>query len=309
MPDQSGRVAVVTGANSGLGFEVARKLTQAGGHVVLACRDQTRGRHAMGRLREIVPGASVRLVRLDLADLSSVRECAEEIAVDHPSIDLLINNAGVMALPRRRTVDGFEMQFGTNHLGHFALTGRLLPQLLVNPGSRVVTVTRFMSHLGHLRLDDLHGDRGRYHRWRAYSQSKLANLMFAVELQARLMAAGVAGDDGLISVAAHPGLAATQLQTAGPLMSGHRVSAQVVGVATRVLGQSAAAGALPILFAATAAGVRGGELYGPRFMEYRGAPQRTSGVARAYDPAAAQKLWAESEQETGVRFDALGATA
>jgi NAD(P)-dependent dehydrogenase (short-subunit alcohol dehydrogenase family) len=309
MPDQRGRVAVVTGANSGLGFEVARKLTQAGGHVILACRDQTRGRDAVGRLRTVVPGASVRLVRLDLADLSSVRECAEEIAADHPHVDLLINNAGVMALPRRRTIDGFEMQFGTNHLGHFAFTGRLLPQLLVHPGSRVVTVTSFLMHVGHMRFDDLHGDKGRYHRWRAYSQSKLANLMFAVELQARLVASGVAADGRLISVAAHPGLAATQLQTTAPLMSGHRVSAQVVGVATRVLGQSAAAGALPILFAATAPGVLGGELYGPRFLEYRGSPQRTSGVARAYEPAAAQKLWAESEQETGVRFDALGATA
>ncbi len=309
MPDQHGRVAVVTGANSGLGFEVARKLTQAGGHVILACRDQTRGRHAVGRLRTVVPSASVRLVRLDLADLSSVRECAEEIAADHPSVDLLINNAGVMALPRRRTADGFEMQFGTNHLGHFAFTGRLLPQLLVKPGSRVVTVTSFLMHVGRMHFDDLHADKGRYHKWRAYSQSKLANLMFAMELHARLVSSGVAADGRLISVAAHPGLAATQLQTAAPMMNGHRAAAQVVGVATRVLGQSAAAGALPLLYAATAPGVRGGELYGPRFLEYRGAPARTTGVSRAYDPAKSRLLWAESEAETGVRFDALGATA
>ncbi len=307
MPDQSGRVAVVTGANSGLGFEVARKLTSAGAHVVLACRDQTRGRHAMGRLKKAVSGASLDLVRLDLADLSSIRECTEEITEAHPVVDLLVNNAGVMALPRRQTVDGFEMQFGTNHLGHFAFTGRLLPCLLQRPGSRVVTVTSFLSHLGALHFEDLHGST-RYHRWRQYSESKLANLMFAIDLQRRLTEAEI-GADRLISVSAHPGFASTHLQTAAPQLSGHRISAAVIGATTRLLAQSAAAGALPLLYAATSPQVLGGELYGPRFLEYRGAPHRTGGPARAYDQTAADLLWADSEQETGVRFDALGAPA
>ena len=308
IPDQSGRVAVVTGANSGLGFEVARKLTQARAHVVLACRDQIRGRQALDRLRRAVPGASLELRRLDLADLASVRDCAAGIVADHDRLDLLVNNAGVMALPRRRTVDGFDLQFGTNHLGHFALTGRLLPLLLDRPGARVVTVTSFLMHCGRVQLDDLHHEKGRYPRWAAYSQSKLANLMFAVELQLRLDAAGI-GADRLISVAAHPGAAATELQTTAPAMRGHRVSAQVIGAATKLLAQSAAAGAWPLLYAATAPGVRGGELYGPRFLEYRGAPRRTRGVARAYDARVSRALWADSEAETGVRFGALGASA
>lgn len=304
VPDQGGRLAVVTGANSGLGFEVARKLSQARAHVVLACRDQTRGAAALERLRRAVPDASAELRRLDLADLSSVRDFAERVAAEHGRLDLLVNNAGVMALPRKRTVDGFDVQFGTNHLGHFALTGRLLPLLLVRPGARVVTVTSFLMHCGRLRLDDLHRDRGRYPRWGAYSQSKLANLMFAVELQLRLEGAHI-GADRLISVAAHPGFAATELQTAGPAMRGRRASAQVIGAATKLLAQSAAAGARPLLYAATAPGVRGGELYGPRFLEYRGAPHRTAGVARAYDPKASRALWEDSEAATGVRFTAL----
>ena len=308
MPDQRGRVAVVTGANSGLGFEVGRKLAQAGAHVVLACRDQVRGRDAVGRLREAVPGSAPDLRRLDLADLSSVREFAGQVAAEHPAVALLVNNAGVMALPRRQTVDGFDLQFGTNHLGHFALTGRLLPLLLAAPGARVVTVTSLLMHAGRLHLDDPHHERGRYSRWGAYSQSKLANLMFAVELQLRLDVAGI-GADRLISVAAHPGYAATELQTTGPAMRGRLMSAQVWGAATKLLAQSAAAGALPLLYAATAPGVRGGELYGPRFLEFRGAPRRTGGVARAYDPKASEALWADSGAATGVRFDALVAKA
>lgn len=308
IPDQSGRVAVVTGANSGLGYEVARRLTTAGAHVVLACRDQTRGGDAAERLRRAVPEASLQVVQLDLADLSSVRECVEQVRAEHPGVDLLINNAGVMALPRRQTADGFDMQFGTNHLGHFAITGRLLPALLTRPGARVVTVTSLASYAGELRFDDLHRRSGRYPKWQAYAQSKLANLIFAIELQRRLTAAGI-GAERLISVAAHPGYAATHLQTAGAKMTGNHIAAAVFGVGNVMLAQSAATGALPLLYAATAPAVRGGELYGPRFLEYRGAPHRSPVARGAFDAGAALLLWTHSEDETTVRFDALAAPA
>jgi len=220
IPDQTDRRAVVTGANSGLGLATARELTRAGACVVLACRDLDKGRRAVGEICRAVTEPCVHLEQLDLADLSSVRDFAERLAESHDRVDVLVNNAGIMAPPRRETADGFESQFGTNHLGHFALTGRLLPLLSAGragAGSRVVTLTSIMHRIGWLRLDDLQMRR-RYVNWLAYGQSKLANLMFAVELSRRAAAAG----SGLLSLAAHPGYSATNLQFAGPATAWER---------------------------------------------------------------------------------------
>jgi NAD(P)-dependent dehydrogenase (short-subunit alcohol dehydrogenase family) len=236
--------------------------------------------------------------RLDLADLSSVRSFAE--GWDGP-LDLLVNNAGVMALPHGLTADGFEMQFGTNHLGPFALTGLLIPALLLTARPRVVTVSSGVHRIGRIDIDDLQHERG-YGRWRAYGQSKLANLLFAFELQRRADAAGAP----LRSLAAHPGYAATNLQTAGPRMEGRRLRECVMRVGNALLGQSAPAGALPQLYAATAPDVRGGEYFGPRGpLESRGAPTRVKASARADDEVLAARLWEISEDLTGVTYETL----
>ena len=215
IPDQTGQTAVVTGANSGIGLIAARELARAGATVVMACRDQGKGEDAIAELRKEVPGAEPQLRRLDLASLASVREFATAVSGQHGSIDLLVNNAGVMATPRRETADGFELQLGTNHLGHFALTGLLLQRLNAGPEPRVVTVTSTAHRTGRINFDDLQGEK-RYFRWAAYGQSKLANLLFAYELQRRAEAAGLE----LRSIAAHPGYSATNLQSAGPGLGG-----------------------------------------------------------------------------------------
>jgi NAD(P)-dependent dehydrogenase (short-subunit alcohol dehydrogenase family) len=217
-PDQSGRLAVVSGASSGIGFVAARELARARATVVLAVRDTARGEDAARRMRRDVPGAELEIARLDLADLASVRAFADELSSTHGAVDLLVNSAGVMALPFRRTVDGFEMQLGTNHLGHFALTGLVLPQLLVRPEPRVVTVSSGAHRMGRINFDDLQSER-RYERWTAYGQSKLANLLFAFELGRRVQTAGLA----LRSVAAHPGYAETNLQFVAPRTADSRV--------------------------------------------------------------------------------------
>jgi NAD(P)-dependent dehydrogenase (short-subunit alcohol dehydrogenase family) len=277
IPDLSGRTAVVTGANSGLGFESALALARAGAEVVLACRDQTKGADALDRITGSVPSATVSLEPL--------------------------NNAGVMAIPRRETADGFEMQFGTNHLGHFALTGLLLDRLLARPGARVVTVSSAVAQVGRVRFDDLQGLR-KYGKWSAYAQSKLANQLFTLELDRRASRAGV----DLVSVAAHPGYAATNLQAVGPQMSGSSLMERMTDLGNKLFGQSAAGGALPSLYGATAPGVSGGQYFGPDgFMAQRGAPTAVSFVKAARDPAVASHLWEVSEELTGVRFTALDA--
>ena len=300
IPDQSGRVAVVTGANSGLGFVTARELARHGAHVVLACRDVGKGATAAEAIRAAAPGARVEVAALDLADLASVRACAARLAATHDGIDLLINNAGLMAPPRRTSADGFELQLATNHLGHFALTGLLLDALRARAGARVVTLSSVMHRVGRIDFDDLHGER-RYHRWRAYGQSKLANLLFAFELDRRLRAAGA----GVRSVAAHPGYAATNLQSAAaPLLD--RLAMRLV---TPLVAQSAEMGALPTLHAATAPEVPGGAFFGPDgFAERRGHPRPVAASAAAYDRAVAARLWEVSEELTGVRY-ALPAAA
>src|SRR5437763_8838280 len=211
IPDQGGRTAIVTGANSGLGLATARALARAGARVVLACRSGDRGAAALQQILDAVPQANAELSLLDLGDLSSVRDFTGRFAGGHDGLDLLINNAGIMATPRRLTADGFESQLGTNHLGHFALTGLLLPRLNSRPAPRVVTVSSVAHRIGRIRFDDLQGER-RYGRWSAYGQSKPANLLFAVELERRAATAGLA----LRSMAAHPGYSATNLQTSGP---------------------------------------------------------------------------------------------
>jgi NAD(P)-dependent dehydrogenase (short-subunit alcohol dehydrogenase family) len=293
VPGQQGRLAVVTGANTGLGFETAQLLAARGASVVLAVRDIEKGKRAAARIADITPGANVTVQRLDLSSLDSIRAGADELRARHPRIDLLINNAGVMFTPKRTTRDGFEVQFGTNHLGHFALTGLLLEQMLPVPGSRVVTVSSLAHRVrARINFDDLQGERS-YSRVRAYAQSKLANLMFTYELQRRLSAAGTT-----IAVAVHPGLADTELTRNSPAITAFFYA--------RVMSQKPAMGALPTLRAATDPGVLGGQYYGPgRFFGARGYPKLAESSRRSHDPATQHRLWTVSEQLTGVSFPAV----
>jgi NAD(P)-dependent dehydrogenase (short-subunit alcohol dehydrogenase family) len=300
IPDQTGRVAIVTGANGGLGYVTSRELARHGARVVVCSRDDVRGKEAVARLIADVPAADVELRSLDMADLASIRTFADGIQASYPAIDLLVNNAGVMAIPRKETADGFEMQFGTNHLGHFALTGLLLPLLVNQPGARVVTVSSNAHKPGKLDFDDIMHERS-YRRWRVYSDSKLANLLFAFELQRRLAAV----DAPSISVAAHPGTAATNLVKPG---AGNPIKRIVMTYGVRMIGQSEAQGALPQLYAATAPEVRGGEYFGPNgIAENRGYPKKVDSTAASKDTDTAAQLWTLSEELTGVTYDALRA--
>jgi NAD(P)-dependent dehydrogenase (short-subunit alcohol dehydrogenase family) len=289
VPGQQGRLAVVTGANTGLGLETAQVLAARGAAVVLAVRDIEKGKQAADRIAGTTPGANVMVQPLDLASLDSIRAAAGELRSTHPRIDLLINNAGVMYPPKQTTRDGFELQFGTNHLGHFALTGLLLEQMLPVPGSRVVTV----SSIGHrirarINFDDLQWERS-YSRVAAYGQSKLANLMFTYELQRRLSGPGTT-----IAVAAHPGFADTELMRYLP--AGLDVPAQLFS-------QTAAMGALATLRAATDPGVRGGQYYGPAgIFGTRGYPKLAKSSGQSRDTAIQRRLWTVSEELTGITF-------
>jgi NAD(P)-dependent dehydrogenase (short-subunit alcohol dehydrogenase family) len=292
--DQGGKLAVVTGANSGIGFETARALALAGAEVILACRDAARGEAAADQIRADAPAARVEVAQLDLGRLTSVRAFAAALRARHARLDLLINNAGVMIPPLGRTEDGFELQIGINHLGHFALTGLLLELVLAASAGRVVVVASLAHRYGTIDLDDLSWERRRYRPWRAYAQSKLANLLHMYELQRRLEAAGA----GTLTAAAHPGWTATNLQ-------------QNSGVIQRVnplLAQTAEQGAWPTLFAATDPKVRGGDYFGPAgLFELKGPPRRVAASKRARDPELGQRLWARSEALTGVRYDGLTA--
>lgn len=301
IPDQSGRTAVVTGANSGLGYVTARELARRGARVVLACRSEVRGTEAGDRLVTEVPGADVDFVRLDLGDLESVREFASAYQRAHDRLDLLVNNAGVMALPLGRTADGFETQFGVNHLGHFALTGLLMPELLATPGARVVTVSSVVHALANIDIDDLNSERGPYRKWIAYGRSKTANLLFTHELARRLAAIG----SDVVAAAAHPGYASTNLQAAGPKLEGRKGAERFMEVGNRVFAQSAEAGALPSLYAATASGVLSDSFIGPSFAMWRGAPGRSWRAAWTRNDVAGERLWTASEQLTGVTYDAF----
>jgi NAD(P)-dependent dehydrogenase (short-subunit alcohol dehydrogenase family) len=288
-------VAIVTGSNTGLGYDTARVLAARGARVVMAVRDTAKGDAAAARIRELSPGAEVTVHELDLGSLASVRAAAAELAAAHPRIDLLINNAGVMYPPKQNTADGFELQFGTNHLGHFALTGLLLKNLLGVDGSRVVAVAS-IAHNIRAKIDfaDLQWETRRYDRVASYGQSKLANLMFTYDLQRRLAAA----KSKTIAVAAHPGVAATELVR-------HVPGAGLPGVSWlsgRLLNTSEL-GALPTLRAATDPAVRGGQYYGPDgFRELRGYPKLVTSNAQSHDTAAQERLWTVSEELTGVTY-------
>lgn len=294
IPDQRGRIALVTGANSGLGLETARALANRGATVLLACRQAERAEAAREHLAAEATG-HLEILPLDLADLASVTAAAGEVSRRWPRLDLLINNAGVMALPRQLSADGYERQFATNHLGHFALSLALLPLLRETAGSRVVTVTSGAQHFGRIAFDDLQGER-RYDRWRAYAQSKLANTLFALELQERLRAIG----STTLSLAAHPGIARTQLQPSSVAASGGRLEALAYRLMDPLF-QSAAAGALPQLFAATAPELVGGELIAPSALgELRGAPGRGRLPAAAVRAEERTRLWDISAELCGL---------
>jgi len=291
VPGQQGRLAVITGANTGLGFETARVLAARGASVVLAVRDTDKGKAAAARIAANAPGANVTVQPFDLTCLDSIRAAAGELRARHPRIDLLINNAGVMFPPKQTTPDGFELQFGTNHLGHFALTGLLLEQMLPVPGSRVVTVSSLAHRIrARINFGDLQSQRS-YSRAAAYSQSKLANLMFTYELARRLSAAATT----TIAVAAHPGLAATELTRHTPAIAAFFYA--------RVISQNPTMGALPTLRAATDPGVAGGQYYGPGgLLGARGYPELAHSSRRSRDTAIQRRLWAVSEELTGVTF-------
>lgn len=304
LPSLSGKTVVVTGATGGLGYETAMALAGAGAIVILTGRDDAKGLRAIEGICERFPDALIAYEHLDLASLSSVADFARRFAADNERLDLLVNNAGVMALPeRRQTEDGFEMQLGTNYLGHYALTARLLPQLRRAGGPRIVNLSSLAHRSGAINFDDLQGKYS-YRPWRAYCQSKLAMLMFALELQRRSLAAGW----GLTSVAAHPGYARTDLIANGPGIK--TVQGRVGRLLQPWISQSAAEGALPTLFAATSPDVEPGGYYGPNgFYELRGSPGPARIMPRAKDLAAAAMLWDASATLTGVSFDEIAAAA
>jgi NAD(P)-dependent dehydrogenase (short-subunit alcohol dehydrogenase family) len=292
---QYGRTVIITGGGSGLGLIVARELAGAGARVVIASRDAKKLLQATDSIKAEHPKAIVEAAELDLANLASVRAFAKSFLASHDRLDVLINNAGVMAAPYRKTADGFELQFGTNHLGHFALTGLLMPALSRLLGARVVTVSSNNHKGGEIHIDDLQGAQ-HYSRWGAYGQSKLANLLFALELDRRLKASGMP----VISVAAHPGYSATNLQLSGPPLR-ERI---VLRLANRLIAQSAEMGALPILYAATDPELPGGSYVGPDGpAERRGYPTVVQPSERANDLEMASRLWQISETLTGVRYD------
>jgi NAD(P)-dependent dehydrogenase (short-subunit alcohol dehydrogenase family) len=290
IPDQTGRTAVITGANTGLGYETAKALAVKGAHVVLAVRNLDKGKNAADRIAQAAPAASVAIQQLDLTSLDSIRAAADQLRSAHDTIDLLINNAGVMFTPKSTTKDGFELHFGTNHLGHFALTGLLLDRLLPVAGARVVTVSSAAQRTGRIHFDDLQWDR-EYSPMGAYCQSKLANVLFTYELQRRLTGTHT------IAAAAHPGASRTELDRHTPLRL------RAITGPFELIAQSAAMGALPTLRAATDPGVLGGQFYGPGgFAEWRGYPEVVTSSERSYDVDVQKRLWTVSEELTGVVF-------
>ena len=292
MPDQTGRRVIVTGANTGIGFETAKALAAAGAEVTLACRNEQKGRDAIDRIMEEQPSAKLGVGVLDLSSLASVRAFAEEYRAGNDRLDLLINNAGVMTPPEwRKTSDGFELQFGTNHLGHFALTAHLWDLLNATEGSRVVNVSSVAHRYGTINFDDLNWEKRRYRKGASYGQSKLANLLFSLELSERVSSTG----RGPLVLSAHPGWTATDLQR-------HSGAARALNP---FVAMPPWQGALPTLYAATAPDARAGEYYGPHgFMEMRGYPVQVDTTDEAKDREVAQRLWKVSEEMTGVQFQA-----
>jgi NAD(P)-dependent dehydrogenase (short-subunit alcohol dehydrogenase family) len=302
MPDCGEKTVLVTGANSGLGFEATKAFAANGATVIMACRSTDRGQQAATEIRDSIPdtGAVLNVRHCDLASLDSVASFATGVDRNYDTVDVLCNNAGVMAIPRQETEDGFEKQLGVNHLGHFALTGHLLDLLVGSADeSRIVTHSSGAHESGELDFDDLHREQS-YGKWDAYGQSKLANLLFAYELQRRLEAAGITDT---ISVACHPGYAATNLQYRGPKQEGSTLRVGLMKVANTVVGQSARKGALPLLYASVAPDVQGGDYYGPDgFMSMRGTPEKQPSSEASYDENDARRLWQKSEELSGVEY-------
>lgn len=296
IPTLAGKRIVVTGATSGLGFETARLLAEHNAQVIFAVRNREKGQSAADQIRRAHPHAQIEVMRLDLSDLASVRGFAEAFPYDQ--LDVLINNAGVMAPPFSKTADGFEMHFGTNHLGHFALTGHLMPILLAAPNARIVTIASEGHRTWNLNFDNLNSEK-QYDKWKAYSGSKLANLLFAYELQRKFAAA----DASAISVAAHPGFTITPLQETGLRMSGDWLSEWMLKLGGRIIGQSVTQGALSSIYAAVSPEVRGGEYIGPTgFMNMSGTVNVGKSSPASYDQDAARRLWQISEELTGVAY-------
>jgi NAD(P)-dependent dehydrogenase (short-subunit alcohol dehydrogenase family) len=289
IPGLSDKIAIVTGANSGIGYEMARALAGKEATVVLACRNKDKGEAAIRQIAQEYPEAKAELLQLDLSDLASVRYFTAEFTSRYDRLDILINNAGIMRAPFGKTADGFELQFGTNHLGHFALTGLLLDLIICPPRSRVITISSGGEHFSKIDFDNLNAEKG-YDPGGAYGQSKLANLLFTYELQRRFEGAGVEA----IATAAHPGWTVTNLQ----------IHWRMLRVLNPFIGQKPEMGALPALYAATASDVQGGDYYGPGgWLELRGYPTKVQSSDRSHDTAVAAKLWAVSEELTDVRYD------
>ncbi|HLR85724.1 MAG TPA: oxidoreductase [Nocardioidaceae bacterium] len=301
IPDLHGTWTLITGPTGGLGFHTALELARRGSNLILAARNQERAREIASQIHAAAPGVAIDVVALDLSELTSVRGATDVIRRDHKRIDRMINNAGVMATPERRTTDGHELQMGTNHIGHFALTARLWP-VLRESESRVVTVSSLMhTSVKGVAKDALEhrGDARRYRRWRAYSESKLANLLFSQELYRRTRAAGV----NVVSVAAHPGFASTRLQSSGPTLGGRSTTSVVLSALTKMFAQPAHAGAWPILMAATTELVGGGWYFGPSGVrQTRGAPTTVGMSSAAQSEDRAAELWAATETAIGERF-------
>ncbi len=298
IPSLTDKTIVVTGANSGLGLETTKALAAKGALVVMGCRDARKAEAAVDEVRRATPEAKLVVRTVDLASLASIAAFAKEAATSHPVIDVLINNAGIMAIPRRLTADGFEMQFGTNHLGHFALTAQLLPLLEAASAPRVVSVASQAHRQGTMNFDDLMGAK-RYGAWGAYGQSKLANLLFIFELERRLRAAG----KKTIALAAHPGYSATNLQGVAPQMTGSGFSKFIMNLGNSTIAQTAAMGCLPSLYAATSPDAHGGEYIGPDgLLELRGTPTVVQPMAKGRNADDAKRLWELSVQLTHVTW-------
>lgn len=302
VPDSRGKTYVITGGNSGIGWEAGRVLAEHGAHVILACRNADKAKEAVSAIQRTARAdAKVEARSLDLASLESVKRFAETLLSEGQAIDGLLNNAGLMALPYSRTNDGFETQLGVNHLGHFALTGRVLPLLRKATGARVVNVSSQAHRMGKMNFDDLMSER-RYEKWTAYGQSKLANLLFTFELGRRLKKAG----EGIVVTAAHPGYSATSLQGKGPEMSGSKFDGLMMKMGNGMFAQTAAMGALPTLRAAVDPAAASGDYFGPSgLFEIGGAPKKVGTSARARDEASAATLWKRSVELTGVDFGGL----
>jgi len=296
--DQTGRVVLITGANSGIGFETARALADHGAHVVLGCRNPEKARRAADELENDLERSSIELLALDLSDLVSVRRAAEKFVAEHARLDILINNAGVMGTPYRQTADLFELQMATNHLGHFALTGLLLDRLLTSGPSRVVTVSSLMHRVGHIDFDDVAGLKVG-NTWSHYGTSKLANLLFTAELSRRLGGAG----NGTLALTAHPGWTRSNLTGTGAAVGDNKLRARLGRAAGHTFGQATATGALPTLYAATTRGVRPGQYIGPsRVFQLFGPPKVVKPDRRARQAETAARLWEISEELTDVRY-------